>query len=152
MIKVIKFNQSPIFSTRSYTQCIKLYRLKGSMRRSTHHNSSPIFLLSSPSKVATFSPIEEAIDALTMDVLIDANTCSSFRGSSCSWSVSSSLASCSSRSWTLTFFRIFPREWPFLFGTWILLLKAFLFFFSPCDIANFLFVHLWWAWVVQHLG
>jgi hypothetical protein len=57
------------------------------------HNSSPIFLLSSSSKVATFSPYEEAIDVMAMDVLIDANTSSSFGGSSYSWSMNSSLTS-----------------------------------------------------------
>jgi len=57
------------------------------------HNSSLIFPLSSSSKVATFGPYEEAIDVLATDVLIDANTSSSFGGSSYSWSMNSSLTS-----------------------------------------------------------
>lgn len=69
-----------------------------------HHNSSPTFLLSSPSKVATFYQVKEAIDVLTIDVLIDVSTTLSFGKSSCSWSTSSSLASHSFTTWTSTYF------------------------------------------------
>jgi hypothetical protein len=41
------------------------------MGRSTHYNSSPTFLLSSPCKATTFSLVEKAIDLLTVDVFID---------------------------------------------------------------------------------
>lgn len=70
-LEVIEFNQSPIFSTKSCTWCTKLYGLKGSSGRSTHCNSSPTLLLSSPCKAPTFGPIEKTIDVLTIDVLID---------------------------------------------------------------------------------
>jgi hypothetical protein len=70
-LEVIEFNQSLVFSIKSYIRSTKLYGLKRSMGRSTHHNSSPTFLLSSPCKAATFNLVEEDIDVLTVDVLID---------------------------------------------------------------------------------
>jgi len=150
-VEVIEFNQSPIFSIGSYTWHTKLYELKGSTRSSTCHNSSPIFWQSSPSKVATFDPIEEAIDVLTMDVLIDANTSSSFGRSSChgQWVLHWPLALSDlehqrfldfSPENDLSFSKLESYYW-----------KPFYYYF-PCDITNFLFVHLWWAWVVQFLG
>jgi hypothetical protein len=67
----MEFNQSPVFCTKSYIQCTKLYGLKGFTGRSMHCNSSPALLLFSPCKATTFSLIEEAIDVLTIDVLTD---------------------------------------------------------------------------------
>lgn len=92
-LEAIEFNQSPIFSTRSCTRHTKLYGLKETTGSLTCRNFSPIFLLSSSFKVITFGPDEEAIDIFMTDVLIDVSASSSFGGSSCSWSMSSSLAS-----------------------------------------------------------
>ncbi len=125
-LEVIELNQSLVFSTRPCTWHTKLYRLKGSTGRSMPCNFSLVFLLSSPSKAATFGPIEKAIDVLMMDVLTNVSTSLSFGRSSCSWSTNSSLPSYSLGTWTSTVFGFFPLKHPFFFRTWILLLEAFL--------------------------
>ncbi len=104
LLEAIEFNQSPIFFIGSYTWRTKLYGLKGTTRKSTCRNSTLVFLLSSSSQPTTFGPNEKTIDVFRTDVLIDVNTSSSFGGSSCSWSMSSSLTSYSLAIWTLTLF------------------------------------------------
>ncbi len=128
-LQVIKLNQSPFSSTRSFTQCTKLYRLRRSVKRLALHNFSPAFLFSSPSKVATFGLIEKVIDVLMMDMLIYANTPSSFGWSFCSWLMTSSLTSYFLRASTSTVSKFFPQEWPFFFRTWIYYWRPFSFYF-----------------------